>query len=323
MSVLTVIWAAPLLGAALFAAAGFFAARSLSSREVRARHEEEQRAAEEQVVRLSQAELQFKQTGDQLASARAETERMQRALAERTEAEQQVRRLLEEQKRDGEEQKAEVARLQREVDLLARTRGELARVEKELHAAKRRASQLEAQKPEGDAQATKKIVELATMVSTLRRELEGETKRTAALQADNERLRESAQKSGPHRKGDGEHATPGQIDGHSLQQFVDDIMRSPSVSAAALTDELGFLVAGNGDHTEALAAFGAYLTEAGARACGLLPMHAVQRVSVQDDWGITLTARTVATAPNELVLVTLGVEAGRAGELSAQRERTA
>jgi len=41
-------------------------------------------------------------------------------------------------------------------------------------------------------------------------------------------------------------------------------------------------------------------------------------VSVQDDWGITLTARTVASAPNELVLVTLGVETGREREQSAQ-----
>jgi hypothetical protein len=101
------------------------------------------------------------------------------------------------------------------------------------------------------------------------------------------------------------------LDGRSLQRFVDDVAQSPAVSAAALTDELGFLVAGNGDHTEALAAFGAYLTEAGARACGVLPMHAVHRVSIQDDSGITLTARTVVASPNELVLVTLGVQEER------------
>jgi len=167
-------------------------------------------------------------------------------------------------------------------------------------------------------------------------------KRMAALEADNERLRalEFAHKAQTSKKtangvrgsalspGDtrraegGMNGQAGGLDGRSLQRFVDDVVvQSPSVSAAALTDELGFLVAGNGDHTEALAAFGAYLTEAGGRACGLLPMHAVQRVSIQDDSGITLTARTVVSAPNELVLVTLGVEGGRERS-NGQRERT-
>jgi len=107
------------------------------------------------------------------------------------------------------------------------------------------------------------------------------------------------------------------LDGRSLQRFVDDVARSPTISAARSATNW-FLVAGNGDHTEALAAFGAYLTEAGARATGLLPMHVVQRVSVQDDWGITLTARTVASAPNELVLVTLGVESGNRERANGQ-----
>jgi hypothetical protein len=142
-------------------------------------------------------------------------------------------------------------------------------------------------------------------------------KRCAALTDENAQLRASAfvvdsegkaRRSSPTIPEYTETGPEGSLDNASLQRFVDDVVKTPSVSAAALTDELGFLVVGVGDHTEALAAFGAYLTDAGARACGMLPMHAVQKVSIQDDSGITLTARTIASAPNELVLVTLGVD---------------
>jgi hypothetical protein len=142
-------------------------------------------------------------------------------------------------------------------------------------------------------------------------------KRCAALTDENARLRASAfvvdsegkaRRSSPTIPEYTDRGPEGSLDNASLQRFVDDVVKTPSVSAAALTDDLGFLVVGVGDHTEALAAFGAYLTEAGARACGVLPMHAVQKVSIQDDSGITLTARTIASAPNELVLVTLGVD---------------
>jgi len=49
------------------------------------------------------------------------------------------------------------------------------------------------------------------------------------------------------------------------QRFVDDAVQSPSVSAAPSPTNSDSWSAGNGDHTEALAAFGAYLTEAGTR----------------------------------------------------------
>jgi hypothetical protein len=139
----------------------------------------------------------------------------------------------------------------------------------------------------------------------------------AALRDDNARLRAAGFAAHAEERARRSSPTPAEytdmrsrqlLDNASLQQFVDEAVKTPSVSAAALTDELGFLVAGVGDHTEALAAFGAYLTDAGARACGLLPMHSVQRVSIQDDSGITLTAHTIVSAPNELVLVTLGVD---------------
>ncbi|WP_394824686.1 hypothetical protein [Pendulispora albinea] len=386
MSVLTTIWAASIGAALFFAAAGFFVARALVAR----REKERERDAERDRGDLARALLRAKHHEDLAASARGDVERTVRELARVSEAEQRVRHQLEDERRAAEEQKAELARMQREVDQLARARGELARAEKELAATKNRTAQLESRGTEGEAMATKKIVELAASVSSLREQLAGvnkkeqqareglegaraelealrreaalrteETraakmaldvarndtaglrqdgallnealKRVAALEADNARLRalEFAHKAQQPKKGSdvaGELATPpaSGLDGRSLQRFVDDVVRSQSVSAAALTDELGFLVAGNGDYTEALAAFGAYLTEAGARACGLLPMHAVQRVSVQDDSGITLTARTVASAPNELVLVTLGVEGGRerSNGRNGERERT-
>lgn len=98
------------------------------------------------------------------------------------------------------------------------------------------------------------------------------------------------------------------LDSASLQRFVDNVVKTPTVRSAALTDELGFLVVGQGEHTEALAAFGAFLTDAGERARGLLPINAVQKVSIEDSAGYTLTAHAIASAPHELVLVTLGTE---------------
>lgn len=148
-------------------------------------------------------------------------------------------------------------------------------------------------------------------------------KRVEVMREENERLRaaafvvhaeQRARRSYPTTPEYTDTSPAGSMDNASLQRFVDDVLKTPSVSAAALTDELGFLVVGGGDHTEALAAFGAYLTDAGARACGLLPMHAVHKVSIQDDSGITLTARTIASAPNELVLVTLGVDDKKHGQ---------
>ncbi|WP_394835549.1 hypothetical protein LVJ94_01300 [Pendulispora rubella] len=385
MNVMSVIWLASLAAAALFAAAGYFLARARIGRQ----NEAQRRHAEQAIAELAQAELRAKHNETVAAAARADAERSAQELTRAAESEQRARLLLDEQRHAAEEQRAEATRLQRELDQLVRTRGEVARLEKELATVKSRTQQLESRGTEGEVLATKKLVELASTVSTLRGQLESKVKfeqevrggldsarheadalrreaalraeetraakealeaartdtvvlrqesatlaemkkRVAALEADNARLRavEFASKAKEGKKISlpsptllsSAPAKPG-LDGHSLQRFVDDAVRSPSVSAAALTDELGFLVASNGDHAEALAAFGAYLTEAGGRACGLLPMHAVQRVSVQDDTGITLTARTVASAPNELVLVTLGVEGGRE-KLNGQRERT-
>jgi len=377
VNVMSVIWLASLAAATLFATAGYFLARARIARQ----NEAQRRHAEQAIAELAQAELRAKHNETVAAAARADAERSAQEIARTAESEQRTRFLLEEQRRAVEEQRAEVMR---------RTRGEAARLEKELTIVKTRAQQLESRGTEGEVLASKKIVELASTVSTLRGQLESKVKfehevrggldsarnendalrreaalraeetraakdalevartdtvvlrqesaaltemrkRVAALEADNARLRavEFAIKARESKKialpsptllGQAPPAKPG-FDGRSLQRFVDDAVRSPSVSAAALTDELGFLVASNGEHAEALAAFGAYLTEAGGRACGLLPMHAVQRVSVQDDTGITLTARTVASTPNELVLVTLGVEGGRE-KLNGQRERT-
>ncbi|HWL86945.1 MAG TPA: hypothetical protein VNO21_14145, partial [Polyangiaceae bacterium] len=312
MSVLTAIWAASIVAAVFFMVAGYFVARARMSQESAARR----RDVESQRAELALAESRAKHHEEVADAARADAERTAQELARTAEAEQRARRLVDEQQRSGEEQKNELSRLRREIDQLARARGELARTEKELAASKSKASRLETRGTEGEVLATKKIVELAAVVSTLRAELDAETKRAAVLAADNERIRALGvghKSQFPKNAANGPEGTDiasapaSGLDGRSLQRFVDDVARSPTISAAALTDELGFLVAGNGEHTEALAAFGAYLTEAGARATGLLPMHVVQRVSVQDDWGITLTARTVASAPNELVLVTLGV----------------
>jgi hypothetical protein len=96
----------------------------------------------------------------------------------------------------------------------------------------------------------------------------------------------------------------------SYQQLVDRLAESAGAKSAAITDELGFVVAGTGEHAEALAAFGAYLIDAGGRALEFFPMQELGSVTVEDAHGVRLCARPMQQhSPENLVLVTIGTNA--------------
>jgi hypothetical protein len=330
MSTMSWIWFASVTGALLFAAAGFFGAPAIG----RGGRREALRAIAEAEERAEAARVATAEALDELARA-AENDARRRATLD--DQAMMVSRL-----------QHEILTLRHESGASTSLQQDLAKCDRELVAAKASLARVTRDYESLAAKQRRAVDELRAETDSLRREaalvleraaaqqkaieavrdenaslrmgsseLAELKKRCAAMSDENERLRASAfvtDSEGKARRPsptipEYEDSGPeGSMDNASLQRFVDDVARMPSVSAAALTDELGFLVVGTGDHTEALAAFGAYLTEAGARACGVLPMHAVHKVSIQDDSGITLTARTIASAPNELVLVTLGVD---------------
>lgn len=92
--------------------------------------------------------------------------------------------------------------------------------------------------------------------------------------------------------------------GDVLQHLVERIAEIKDVRSVALTDGLGFVVASTGEHTDELAAFGAYLANAGSRAETLLPFDHASEVLVRDRNGVVLATRALEP---DLALVTLGV----------------
>jgi hypothetical protein len=90
----------------------------------------------------------------------------------------------------------------------------------------------------------------------------------------------------------------------ALQALVARVVRD-DVRAAVITDRQGFQVAGRGEHGDALAAFGAFLLDAGARARDGLPLSGVQTVCVRDLFQATVTVQPLFAAGPDLALVTL------------------
>jgi chromosome segregation ATPase len=95
--------------------------------------------------------------------------------------------------------------------------------------------------------------------------------------------------------------------GEELQGAVERVMQTGRFNSAAISDDVGFVIAGSGEHSEALAAFAALFVEVGARASQFFPMHALGRVVLEDSHGVTLSAHTVGKSGSNLLLVTLGV----------------
>jgi predicted regulator of Ras-like GTPase activity (Roadblock/LC7/MglB family) len=115
----------------------------------------------------------------------------------------------------------------------------------------------------------------------------------------------------------------GQKAGDVLQDLVDRVSRAAGVRCAVVADDLGLVVASQGELSEEVAAVGALFGRAGLQAQSVLPLHKVQRVTVEDDRNVTLTLRPVQTDEGdsgELALITLATGAAEqrstTGEIS-------
>jgi len=132
----------------------------------------------------------------------------------------------------------------------------------------------------------------------------------AALGEEARLLRARAFVSGPPRKQVQRVALAGSS-GRALQSIVDAEIGRGRARSAVIADELGLLVAVSGaghEYGDALAAFGAYLADVGAKTRDVLPLHEVRQVTVRDDHDVTLTVRPIEAADHSFALVTLGVE---------------
>jgi hypothetical protein len=109
--------------------------------------------------------------------------------------------------------------------------------------------------------------------------------------------------------------TPGPVSraggrGHLFQAFVTQISRLGDTRCAVVADEMGLVVASHGTMGDEVAAVGALLSRAGAKAIEVLPLRNLHRVTVEDDQRVVLTLRPLPTRDgkeSDLALLTLGV----------------
>jgi chromosome segregation ATPase len=101
-------------------------------------------------------------------------------------------------------------------------------------------------------------------------------------------------------------AAPGEHLTEALQAAVRDALGT-GASSAVVSDEQGLVIAGAGEHAEALAAIGALLLQLSERAEGLLPVQGLASARVTDVNGATVEAKGFTEGP--MLLVTLGVRA--------------
>jgi signal transduction histidine kinase len=96
------------------------------------------------------------------------------------------------------------------------------------------------------------------------------------------------------------------LDLDGFRALVDKVGAIAGLRGVALTDDVGALLAGSGEHTEGLAAFGSYIRDASSRTDRLLPLEGVEEVDILDRRGTFLSTRVVAHTPTEICLVLLG-----------------
>jgi hypothetical protein len=112
--------------------------------------------------------------------------------------------------------------------------------------------------------------------------------------------------------------------GDVLQALVDGVSGSAEIRSAVVADDLGLVVASHGELSDEVAAVGALFGRAGLQAQKVLPLHKVQRVTVEDDRNVTLTLRPLQTdesVEGDLALITLQV--GSSGERASEAVRSA
>lgn len=116
----------------------------------------------------------------------------------------------------------------------------------------------------------------------------------------------------------------GQKAGEVLQALVDGVSGSSDIRCAVVADDLGLVVASHGELGDEVAAVGALFGRANLQAQKVLPLHKVQRVTVEDDQNVTLTLRPLLTdgsMEGDLALITLAV--GSSGERAGEGARSA
>lgn len=102
--------------------------------------------------------------------------------------------------------------------------------------------------------------------------------------------------------------------GAALQGLAERVARRDGRRGAVVTDEIGLVVASSGEHGEALAAVGALLAGAGARAGSDLPIGAPRHLHLRDELGAALSVHALGSGHAALFLVTLGPGAELPGE---------
>ena len=133
-----------------------------------------------------------------------------------------------------------------------------------------------------------------------------------ALQAERDRLRSSvAELEQEAQLSKARHSSrpPVLVDvgarGAALRDILDEETRGNGFTGAVITDGMGLIVASTGEYGDALAAYGAFLADVGAKTRDALPLHDLRQVIVQDDHDSILTVRPITSAEDNLALVTL------------------
>jgi hypothetical protein len=316
-------WLLSLTGAMLFFAAGAVWTRKRSPA-----------AADAPAVALGTAQ----QLDRTLARDHAERASLANALeTERRSFERERRRLEQEHERVEQERKRAEQQRKRVEEECQRITDERQRVEAALQTAHAERAALAARVAEltspgsGDVQTEAMRHELSLTLETLRaqgeqlarlqdenarlrgveQELERVKGEAAVLAEEARRLRAGVFVSKPAPRAPAKPSSAGSRS-DMLQSIVDAETGPGRAKSAVIADELGLVVAASGaslEYGDALAAFGAYLTEVGAKTRSMLPLHEVSQVTVRDDHDVILTVRPIEAADHSLALVTLAVGA--------------
>ena len=128
----------------------------------------------------------------------------------------------------------------------------------------------------------------------------------ARLTAENESLRATALQAPPPRVRPKTSRTDLVVP-QALARMVERIAQLDNVRAAVVAESSGLVLAGSGELADALAAFGAYMSDAATRSERLLPLRVTQEVSVRDSQGLVFSTRVLGRPQAELALVTLAM----------------
>ena len=93
--------------------------------------------------------------------------------------------------------------------------------------------------------------------------------------------------------------------GQMLQRIVNELADKQNAQCAVLADELGLVVAGFGDHIEAMAAMSALFGELTGRVKGVLPLGTLAQLALVDSNSLAFVAQPLSAGDNDLMLAML------------------